>query len=186
MILPIVIQNNGKNENRDLYFNLWSRKNRDNSLKSYHPVMPSRGKKFQLHERYYPGINYLDMPPWFEGIISSDDWKSSLRKFNDTLYSWWRPGDRARNYALFVAWLFLPLLCCISALDETTPRKKTQCINAMKSICEQLTKETPLKWSVDFQELNDNVMISPDLTFIGIELCVSVKYPQNPGKNEEN
>lgn len=92
-------------ENKDLYFNEWSRRDRKSSLQSYHPIMKSRGKIFQLHERYYPGIMILEIPPWFEGVISVEDWKASLRKFNDVLFEWWRPGDRVRNHSLFLSFL---------------------------------------------------------------------------------
>ncbi len=171
----IILQNKRNNEDKDLYFNCWYRKDRNNLLQSYHTVMPSRGKMFQLYEGYYPGINSLEMPPWFDGKVSPEVWKVSLRKFNETLYNWWRPGDRVRNYTLFVSWLFLPLMCCICALDETAVRKKKQCIHAMKSICEKLTEETPLRWSVDFRQLSEDVMVTPDLSYVSLELCVALK-----------
>lgn len=166
-------------ENKDLYFNEWSRRDRKSSLQSYHPIMKSRGKMFQLHERYYPGIMILEIPPWFEGVISVEYWKASLRKFNDVLFEWWRPGDRVRNHSLFLSFLCLPLMCCICALDETTARKKTQCINAMKPICEKFTEETPLKWSVDFIHEENELMISRDLSVVGIELSLSLKNPKD-------
>lgn len=134
---------------------------------------------------YFPGIAILDRPVWLTDVVSNEEWKADVKKFNEALMSWWQPGDLCRSVGVFIGSFTLVPLIFYFACDEQgqccfVNRKKRQAMNALKSVCESLTSSSRFEWIVEWipEEVERANASSFDVKYIQVR--IKCKSPIGP------
>jgi hypothetical protein len=149
---------------------------------STHLLFPTRQRSNDVCTDYFPAIAILELPPWYAEVVSDVEWKSDIRKFNEALMNWWRPGDNCRSASLLGAPLLLFPLICFWACDEQgqccfTNRKKRQLIDVMRDICAQLTSSSRFEWIVEWRpEAMERANVS-EYDVKSVQLRIKAKSP---------
>jgi hypothetical protein len=163
----------------------WELNNKDDPRRmTTHIILRHRTLKHG-NRNYYPGVLNLTRPPWFADVISEEDWKNNLMKFNRAVYDWWYPGDIARTTSIFLgAFMLFPLICYF-ACDETGDccfknRKKIQLMRVAQPILKELSYTTPFEWTLEWRpELFERADAVQD-DFKTLQVCLRLKEPIAP------
>jgi hypothetical protein len=165
--------------------NTWELKNNDDPRRTCsHVILRHRTLKHG-NLNYYPGVLNLTRPPWFADVISEEDWKNHLMKFNRAVYDWWQPGDVVRTASIVFSFFLVFPLICYFACDESGDccfknRKKIQLMKVAEPILKELTSTTPFEWTLEWRPELFERADAVQNDFKTLQVCLRLKEPIGP------